>query len=104
MERPQSRVDGCGGTVLFGAHLGRPCGPEDDAFPMRFSITGVNHKSAPVEVRERLAFDENSLPEALLELKRRPGFCEGMILSTCNRVEIALTCQDEPAAGVEVDQ
>jgi glutamyl-tRNA reductase len=71
---------------------------------MRFSITGVNHKSAPVEVRERLAFDENSLPEALLELKRRPGFCEGMILSTCNRVEIALTCQDEPAAGVEVDQ
>jgi glutamyl-tRNA reductase len=71
---------------------------------MRFSITGVNHKSAPVEVRERLAFDENSLPEALLELKRRPGFCEGMILSTCNRVEIALTCLDEPAAGVEVDQ
>jgi glutamyl-tRNA reductase len=71
---------------------------------MKFSITGVNHKSAPVEVRERLAFDENSLPEALLELKRRPGFCEGMILSTCNRVEIALTCQDEPAAGVEVDQ
>jgi len=71
---------------------------------MRFSITGVNHKSAPVEVRERLAFDENSLPAALLELKRRPGFCEGMILSTCNRVEIALTCQDEAGAGVAVDQ
>lgn len=71
---------------------------------MKFSITGVNHKSAPVEVRERLAFDENSLQDALLELKRRPGFCEGMILSTCNRVEIALTCLDEPASGVEVDQ
>jgi len=61
---------------------------------MKFSITGVNHKSAPVEVRERLAFDENSLTEALLDLKRRPGFCEGMILSTCNRVEVALTCDD----------
>jgi glutamyl-tRNA reductase len=71
---------------------------------MKFSITGVNHKSAPVEVRERLAFDEDSLPEALLELKRRPGFCEGMILSTCNRVEIALTCEDGAAAGVAVDQ
>ncbi len=71
---------------------------------MKFSITGVNHKSAPVEVRERLAFDENSLPEALLELKRRPGFCEGMILSTCNRVEIALTCEDGAASGVAVDQ
>jgi glutamyl-tRNA reductase len=41
---------------------------------MRFSITGVNHKSAPVEVRERLAFDEPSLAAALLDLKSRPGF------------------------------
>ncbi len=71
---------------------------------MRFSITGVNHKSAPVEVRERLAFDENSLSAALLDLKSRPGFCEGMILSTCNRVEIALTCEDGPASGVAVDE
>ena len=68
---------------------------------MRFSITGVNHKTAPVEVRERLAFDQGSLPAALLELKRRPGFCEGMILSTCNRVEVALTCED---TNVAVDE
>src|SRR5579871_2365871 len=104
MAGPQSRVDGRCGVVLFGTHLGRARGPEVNAYAMKFSITGVNHKSAPVEVRERLAFDENSLPEALLELKRRPGFCEGMILSTCNRVEIALTCLDEPSAGLEVDQ
>jgi glutamyl-tRNA reductase len=64
---------------------------------MRFSITGVNHRSAPIEVRERLAFDEPSLAAALLDLKRRPGFCEGMILSTCNRVEVALTCEDATA-------
>ena len=64
---------------------------------MRFSITGVNHKTAPVEVRERLAFDELSLAAALLDLKGRPGFCEGMILSTCNRVEVALTSEDTTA-------
>jgi len=71
---------------------------------MKLSITGVNHKSAPVEVRERLAFDEHSLSQALLDLKRRPGFCEGMILSTCNRVEIALTAEDHTGAMVAVDQ
>jgi glutamyl-tRNA reductase len=70
---------------------------------MRFSITGVNHKSAPVEVRERLAFDEHSLLAALQELKRRPGFCEGMILSTCNRVEVAVTSEDPSGACVAVD-
>jgi glutamyl-tRNA reductase len=72
---------------------------------MKFSITGVNHKSAPVEVRERLAFDDHALSEALVALKGRPGFCEGMILSTCNRVEVALTCEENSkAAAVEVDE
>jgi glutamyl-tRNA reductase len=71
---------------------------------MRFSITGVNHNSAPVEVRERLAFDEHALSEALQELKRRPGFCEGLILSTCNRVEVALTTEDHSGENVAVDE
>jgi glutamyl-tRNA reductase len=72
---------------------------------MKFSITGVNHKSAPVEVRERLAFDESALSEALVALKGRPGFCEGMILSTCNRVEVALTCEEHSdSAAVQVDE
>jgi len=72
---------------------------------MKFSITGVNHKSAPVEVRERLAFDEHALSEALVALKGRPGFCEGMILSTCNRVEVALTCEENSkSAAVAVDE
>jgi glutamyl-tRNA reductase len=72
---------------------------------MKFSITGVNHKSAPVEVRERLAFDDDALSQALVALKGRPGFCEGMILSTCNRVEVALTCEENSkTAAVEVDE
>ncbi|MDQ6759774.1 MAG: glutamyl-tRNA reductase [Acidobacteriota bacterium] len=65
---------------------------------MNFSITGLNHKSAPVEVRERLAFNEHTLPAALRQLQQRPGFQEGLILSTCNRVEIALA-SDELASG-----
>jgi glutamyl-tRNA reductase len=70
---------------------------------MRFSITGVNHRSAPVEVRERLAFDERSLSDALDNLKSRPGICEGMILSTCNRVEVALACEESANGEAAVD-
>jgi len=70
---------------------------------MNFCITGVNHRTAPVEVRERLAFDAGAIGPALTELKRRPGVLEGMILSTCNRVEIALATDDgtEPAGCAE---
>lgn len=62
---------------------------------MRLSVTGLNHKTAPVEVRERLAFDEGALAEALGALKSRPEVSEALILSTCNRVEVALTTGDE---------
>ena len=66
---------------------------------MRFLITGVNHKTAPVEVRERLAFDEHALGQALADLLARAGVAEALILSTCNRVEVVVTAQngDEPA-------
>jgi glutamyl-tRNA reductase len=55
---------------------------------MNFQLIGVNHKTAPVEVRERLAIPDRKLPEALQLLLRVPGVGEGLILSTCNRVEI----------------
>lgn len=61
---------------------------------MRLCITGLNHRSAPVEVRECLAFDARSLGQALAELVRRPGIAEGLILSTCNRVEVAVISLD----------
>jgi glutamyl-tRNA reductase len=47
-----------------------------------------------VEVRERIAFDEGALPAALDNLKARPGVLEGMILSTCNRVEVSVTAEE----------
>ena len=55
---------------------------------MKFQLIGVNHKTAPVEVRERLAIPESRLPEALKRLAAHPGVEEGIILSTCNRVEV----------------
>lgn len=61
---------------------------------MKFLITGLNHKTAPVEVRERLAFSEQSLPAALADLTGREGLLEAMILSTCNRVEVVVTADD----------
>src|SRR5271157_5205557 len=55
---------------------------------MNFQLIGVNHKTAPVEVRERLAIPESRLPEALKCFTQHPGVDEGLILSTCNRVEL----------------
>jgi glutamyl-tRNA reductase len=54
---------------------------------MRFQLIGVNHKTAPVEVRERLAIPESRLSEACKRLADHPAVAEGMIVSTCNRVE-----------------
>ena len=61
---------------------------------MKLLITGLNHRTAPVEVREKIAFSEAALHTALADLQREPGFIEGMILSTCNRVEIAITVEE----------
>jgi glutamyl-tRNA reductase len=55
---------------------------------MAFHLIGVNHNTAPVEVRERLALPESRLPEACKSLCQQDGIEEGMILSTCNRVEL----------------
>jgi glutamyl-tRNA reductase len=70
---------------------------------MKLLITGLNHRTAPVEVRERVAFESQSLPDALDQLKRRPGLLEGMILSTCNRVEVAVTADEDTDAGSAVE-
>ncbi len=55
---------------------------------MKFQLIGVNHRSAPVEVREQLAIPESRLPEATRRLAQYPGIEEGLVLSTCNRVEL----------------
>lgn len=49
---------------------------------------GVNHKTAPVEIREKLSFSDNSLPDALARLLDQPLILGCVIISTCNRTEI----------------
>ena len=57
-------------------------------------LLGINHNTAPIEVRERLAISAERLPDATRSLTSIPGVREGLILSTCNRVEL-LTVQDD---------
>lgn len=55
---------------------------------------GLSHHSSPVELRERFAFPESRLPEALDRLRGRSNIQEAVILSTCNRVEIYAVAAD----------
>ena len=51
-------------------------------------VVGLNHETAPVAVREALAFPKERLPEVLTRVREDAGLSEAMILSTCNRVEV----------------
>jgi glutamyl-tRNA reductase len=55
---------------------------------MHVIVVGISHKTAPVDIRERLAVPESRLGEALTRLCSYPGIKEGLLLSTCNRVEV----------------
>ncbi|GIN71093.1 glutamyl-tRNA reductase [Bacillus sp. J14TS2] len=55
---------------------------------MHIIVVGLNHKTAPVEIRERLAFSESELPIAMASLKQQKSILENVIVSTCNRTEI----------------
>jgi glutamyl-tRNA reductase len=70
---------------------------------MRLVLTGLSHHTAPVDVREKLAIPEGLLSEALAELRAQPGVDEAVILSTCNRVELAVTSPHGDPAGA-IDQ
>ena len=64
---------------------------------------GLNHRSAPVDVREKFAFKESEIPEVLSELRTRGLITEGVILSTCNRVELyAVTQTADPGSLAEL--
>jgi len=68
---------------------------------MPLLILGLSHRSSPVTVRERFAFAEGAIPEALQKLRAGGLFREAVILSTCNRVEIyaATDLPDRQAAA-----
>jgi glutamyl-tRNA reductase len=55
---------------------------------MTLALIGVNHKTAPIELRERIAISRDDLAETTRALAAMPGVTECMIVSTCNRVEL----------------
>ncbi len=61
---------------------------------MSLVVLGLNHRTAPIEVRERIVFDAERLPQALASLRALPGWQEALIVSTCNRTEIYFVGQD----------
>ena len=65
-------------------------------------LLGLNHRSAPVEVREQLAFTTETLEPALRRLVDHHLVREGAIVSTCNRVEVITYTTDISAAGEQI--
>jgi glutamyl-tRNA reductase len=62
-------------------------------------LVGVNHTTAPIEVRERLSLSATRLPDAVRTLTQQPGVRESMILSTCNRVEFLVWQEQDEGRG-----
>jgi glutamyl-tRNA reductase len=67
----------------------------DDA---RLHVLGINHQTAPVQLRERVAFAETHVPAALASLRALAPVREVALLSTCNRTEVYALVQDDGAA------
>lgn len=61
---------------------------------MNIFVVGLNHKTAAVDVREKLAFNGQKLEEGLMRIKTLPEVKEAVILSTCNRVEMYTNVKD----------
>ncbi len=67
---------------------------------MNLILLGINHKTAPIELRERVAIPRDHLAEVTRQLATTSGVHEAMILSTCNRVEI-LASTDSPDVSID---
>lgn len=71
---------------------------------MNIVVVGLSHKTAPVEIREKLSIQEAKLEEALTHLKSYPHIEEVALISTCNRLEIYSVVTDTEKGVVEIIQ
>jgi len=71
---------------------------------MHLLLLGVSHKTAPVDVRERLDFSSRDLGAAVEALATRPSAAESVVLSTCNRSEVYVACENPAQARDEIIQ
>jgi len=62
---------------------------------MRLQILGLNHNTAPIEVREQVVFAGDEVGRAVVRLKDLAGVNEAVLLSTCNRTELYAICNDD---------
>jgi glutamyl-tRNA reductase len=69
---------------------------------MHLLLVGISHKTAPVELRERLDFHVRGLDRALQALAARGSTREAVVLSTCNRAEVYVACDDVPATRADL--
>ena len=67
-------------------------------------VVGLNHRTAPVEIREQLAFPSRRLNGSLQDLVALPSVEEGVILSTCNRVEVVAVARDGDEGCAEIGE
>jgi glutamyl-tRNA reductase len=65
---------------------------------MTLALIGVNHKTAPIALREKIAISRDDLPETTRALAATPGVAECMIVSTCNRVELIVALEGDDAS------
>ena len=71
---------------------------------MHLTLVGLSHKTAPVEIREKLTFPANEQASALTRLTLSSSVAEAVIISTCNRTEIyAVTASDVDGPGAIID-
>src|SRR5215203_3551478 len=61
---------------------------------MPLAVVGANHRSAPIEVRERFAMGRTEAPAVLADLVDSGATSEGVLLSTCNRTELYVSLAD----------
>lgn len=66
---------------------------------MSLVIAGVNHRTAPIEIREKLAFSSSEHSSVLLQLRNNPAVGEAALLSTCNRTEAYFIDSDDSAVS-----
>jgi glutamyl-tRNA reductase len=71
---------------------------------MKLLLVGISHRTAPVDLRERVDFNVHGLPQALAALAARGAAKEAVIVSTCNRAEVYVACEDATIARGDVER
>ena len=66
---------------------------------MPLLVVGINHRTAPLEIRERVVFGPTRLAQALADLRRDGGTTENLIVSTCNRTELYVYTENPGLLG-----